>query len=153
MTELQRTSPTANRPSTLHSSGIGNLTRPRVGLKNSVKDHEIVIRAGMAFDFKPAFRLKREKMTDVGAKNRDVQLGEHFHHRHDGAEHDDGLRTVRHRGGDRRVVQLRHRFADEAIHFVHAIMEFRLQLGKAFALIDGRRGVDAGSRRGSGSTR
>ena len=62
----------------LHSSGIGNLTRPRVGLKNSVKDHAIVIRPGMAFDFKPAFHLKREKMADAGGKNRDVQLGEHF---------------------------------------------------------------------------
>jgi Xaa-Pro aminopeptidase len=62
----------------LHSSGIGNLTRPRVGLKNSVKDHEVVIRPGMTFDFKPAFHLKREMAADVGAKNRDVQLGEHF---------------------------------------------------------------------------
>jgi Xaa-Pro aminopeptidase len=62
----------------LHSSGIGNLTRPRVGLKNSVKDHEIVIRPGMTFDFKPAFHLKREKAADAGARNREVQLGEHF---------------------------------------------------------------------------
>lgn len=62
----------------LHSSGIGNLTRPRVGLKNSVKDHDVVIRPGMAFDFKPAFHLKREKAADAGARNRDVQLGEHF---------------------------------------------------------------------------
>jgi hypothetical protein len=62
----------------LHSSGIGNLTRPRVGLKNSVKDHEIVIRPGMTFDFKPAFHLKREKVADAGARNREVQLGEHF---------------------------------------------------------------------------
>jgi Xaa-Pro aminopeptidase len=62
----------------LHSSGIGNLTRPRVGLKNSVKDHQIVIRPGMTFDFKPAFHLKREKAADVAVRNRDVQLGEHF---------------------------------------------------------------------------
>jgi Xaa-Pro aminopeptidase len=61
-----------------HSSGIGNLTRPRVGLKNSVKDHDIVIRPGMTFDFKPAFRLSRTKAADIGAANRDVQLGEHF---------------------------------------------------------------------------
>jgi Xaa-Pro aminopeptidase len=62
----------------LHSSGIGNLTRPRVGIKNSVKDHDIVIRPGMTFDFKPALRLSRSKAADVGARNRDVQLGEHF---------------------------------------------------------------------------
>lgn len=62
----------------LHSSGIGNLTRPRVGIKNSVKDHGIVIRPGMAFDFKPAFRLNRAKAADVGGSNREVQLGEHF---------------------------------------------------------------------------
>jgi Xaa-Pro aminopeptidase len=62
----------------LHSSGIGNLTRPRVGIKNSVKDHDIVIRPGMAFDFKPAFRLSRAKAADVGASNREIQLGEHF---------------------------------------------------------------------------
>jgi Xaa-Pro aminopeptidase len=62
----------------LHSSGVGNLTRPRVGIKNSVKDHDVVIRPGMAFDFKPAFRLSRQKATDVGANNREVQLGEHF---------------------------------------------------------------------------
>jgi Xaa-Pro aminopeptidase len=62
----------------LHSSGIGSLTRPRLGPKNGVKDHEIVIRPGMTFDFKPALHLNRAKLADVGAKNRDVQLGEHF---------------------------------------------------------------------------
>ena len=62
----------------LHSSGIGNLTRPRVGIKNSVKDHDIVIRPGMTFDFKPAFHLNRQKAADVGSSNREVQLGEHF---------------------------------------------------------------------------
>jgi hypothetical protein len=62
----------------LHSSGIGNLTRPRLGAKNSVKDHDVVIRPGMTFDFKPALHLVRTKMADVGAKNRDIQLGEHF---------------------------------------------------------------------------
>jgi Xaa-Pro aminopeptidase len=62
----------------LHSSGIGSLTRPRLGTKNSVKDHDIVIRPGMTFDFKPALHLVRAKMADVAVKNRDVQLGEHF---------------------------------------------------------------------------
>jgi hypothetical protein len=62
----------------LHSSGIANLSRPRLGTKNSVKDHDIVIRAGMTFDFKPALRINRAKMADVGAKNREVQVGEHF---------------------------------------------------------------------------
>jgi Xaa-Pro aminopeptidase len=61
-----------------HSSGIGSLTRPRLGPKNGAKDHEIVIRPGMTFDFKPALHINRAKMADVGAKNRDVQLGEHF---------------------------------------------------------------------------
>jgi Xaa-Pro aminopeptidase len=62
----------------LHSSGIGNLTRPRLGAKNSVKDHNILLRPGMTFDFKPALHLAREKMADAGAKNRDIQVGEHF---------------------------------------------------------------------------
>lgn len=62
----------------LHSSGIGNLSRPRVGPSNSTKDLPIVIRPGMAFDFKPQIRLKRETMSDAGGRNRDVQIGEHF---------------------------------------------------------------------------
>lgn len=62
----------------LHSSGIGSLTRPRLGPKNGVKDHEIIIRPGMTFDFKPALHINRAKMADAGAKNRDVQVGEHF---------------------------------------------------------------------------
>jgi hypothetical protein len=32
----------------------------------------------MTFDYKPAFRLKRSKMADVTARNREVQVGEHF---------------------------------------------------------------------------
>ncbi len=62
----------------LHSSGIGNLSRPRVGPRNSTKDLPIIIRPGMAFDFKPQIRLKRETMADAGGRNRDVQIGEHF---------------------------------------------------------------------------
>jgi Xaa-Pro aminopeptidase len=62
----------------LHSSGIGNLSRPRIGPSNSTKDLPIVIRPGMTFDFKPQIRLKRETMSDAGARNRDVQIGEHF---------------------------------------------------------------------------
>lgn len=62
----------------LHSSGIGNLSRPRVGPSNSTKDLPIVMRPGMAFDFKPQLRLKRETMSDAGGRNRDVQIGEHF---------------------------------------------------------------------------
>jgi Xaa-Pro aminopeptidase len=62
----------------LHSSGIGSLTRPRLGPKNGAKDHDIVIRPGMTFDFKPALHINRAKLADAGAKNRDVQLGEHF---------------------------------------------------------------------------
>jgi Xaa-Pro aminopeptidase len=62
----------------LHSSGIGNLTRPRLGPGNSTKDFEIVLRPGMTFDFKAQFHLKRERIADVGPRNRDVQIGEHF---------------------------------------------------------------------------
>jgi hypothetical protein len=32
----------------------------------------------MTFDFKPAIHINREKMADAGAKNRDIQVGEHF---------------------------------------------------------------------------
>ena len=62
----------------IHSSGIGNLSRPRVGPGNSEKDFPIILRPGMCFDLKPAFRLKRERMADVGARNREIQLGEHL---------------------------------------------------------------------------
>ena len=62
----------------LHSSGIGNLSRPRVGPKSAPEDHEIVFRPGMTFDYKPSIRLKRDKVADAGARNREVQAGEHF---------------------------------------------------------------------------
>ena len=62
----------------IHSSGIGNLTRPRVGPGNSEGDLPILLRPGMSFDLKPAFRFKRERLADVGARNREIQLGEHL---------------------------------------------------------------------------
>jgi hypothetical protein len=62
----------------LHSSGIGNLSRPRLGPANSRGDSDIVLVPGMAFDFKPAIRLKRNVAEDVGRENRIVQIGEHY---------------------------------------------------------------------------
>jgi Xaa-Pro aminopeptidase len=62
----------------LHSSGIGNLSRPRLGPSNSRGDSDIVLVPGMTFDFKPALRLKRSAFQDVGRENRVVQIGEHF---------------------------------------------------------------------------
>ncbi len=62
----------------LHSSGIGNLTRPRLGPSNSRKDSDIVIVPGMTFNFKPAIRMKRSAIQDVMQQNRIVQLGEHL---------------------------------------------------------------------------
>ena len=61
----------------LHSSGIGNLSRPRLGPANSREDSHIVLAPGMTFDFKPAIRLKRGVVDDVRNENRVVQLGEH----------------------------------------------------------------------------
>jgi Xaa-Pro aminopeptidase len=61
----------------LHSSGIGNLSRPRLGPSNSKEEAPIVLVPGMSFDFKPALSLKRSAAQDVGDKNRTVQLGEH----------------------------------------------------------------------------
>jgi len=62
----------------IHSSGIGNLSRPRVGPGNSEGDFPIILRPGMCFDLKPAFRMKRERLADVGPRNREIQLGEHL---------------------------------------------------------------------------
>lgn len=62
----------------LHSSGIGNLSRPRLGPKNSRKESDIVLAPGMAFDFKPAIRMKRNIIEDVSRENRIIQLGEHI---------------------------------------------------------------------------
>ena len=62
----------------IHSSGIGNLSRPRVGPGNSEGDLPILLEPGMCFDLKPAFRLKRERMADIGPRNREIQLGEHL---------------------------------------------------------------------------
>jgi Xaa-Pro aminopeptidase len=61
----------------LHSSGIGNLSRPRLGPENSRGDSDIVLAPGMTFDFKPAIRLKRGAVQDVQKENRVVQIGEH----------------------------------------------------------------------------
>lgn len=61
----------------LHSSGIGNLSRPRLGPANSRGDEPIVLQPGMTFDLKPALRLKRTHAQDVGPENRVVQLGDH----------------------------------------------------------------------------
>jgi Xaa-Pro aminopeptidase len=61
-----------------HGSGIGNLSRPRLGPTNSRGDSEIVLIPGMAFDFKPALRMKRSAVEDSGQENRVVQIGEHY---------------------------------------------------------------------------
>jgi len=62
----------------LHSSGIANLSRPRLGPANSRGDSDIVLLPGMTFDFKPAIRLKRNVVEDVRRENRIVQIGEHY---------------------------------------------------------------------------
>jgi Xaa-Pro aminopeptidase len=61
-----------------HGSGIGNLSRPRLGPSNSRGDSDIVLVPGMAFDFKPALRMKRSAVEDIGRENRVVQIGEHY---------------------------------------------------------------------------
>lgn len=61
----------------LHSSGIANLSRPRLGPSNSRKESDIVLVPGMTFDFKPALRMERETAQDVGRQNRTVQIGDH----------------------------------------------------------------------------
>src|SRR5262245_4011686 len=62
----------------LHGSGMGNLSRPRLGPSNSRGDSDIVLVPGMAFDFKPAIRMKRNVSEDVRRENRIVQVGEHY---------------------------------------------------------------------------
>jgi len=61
----------------LHSSGIANLSRPRLGPANSRGESDIIIAPGMTFDFKPAIRMKRNALQDVMKENRVVQIGEH----------------------------------------------------------------------------
>ncbi len=61
-----------------HGSGISNLSRPRLGPSNSRGDSDIVLIPGMAFDFKPALRMKRGSVEDIGRENRVVQIGEHY---------------------------------------------------------------------------
>ena len=62
----------------LHSSGIANLSRPRLGPANSREESDIVLAPGMTFDFNPAIRMKRGAIQDVGKENRVVQIGEHL---------------------------------------------------------------------------
>jgi hypothetical protein len=62
----------------LHSSGIANLSRPRLGPSNSREESDIVLAAGMTFDLKPAIRMKRSTLQDIGKENRVVQIGEHL---------------------------------------------------------------------------
>jgi hypothetical protein len=61
-----------------HGSGISNLSRPRLGPSNSRGDSDIVLVPGMAFNFKPALRMKRDSVEDIGRENRVVQIGEHY---------------------------------------------------------------------------
>jgi Xaa-Pro aminopeptidase len=61
-----------------HGSGMSNLSRPRLGPNNSRGDADIVLIPGMAFDFKPALRMKRSAGEDIGRENRVVQIGEHY---------------------------------------------------------------------------
>ncbi len=64
----------------LHSDGIGNLSRPRLGPDDvgSGEDDNIALVPGMCFDFKPSIRMKRSVIHDVGSTNRWVQIGENI---------------------------------------------------------------------------
>jgi hypothetical protein len=72
----------AQRPSgvVIHTDGIGTLVRPRLGTGQlgTGQDDNIEIVPGMAFDFKPNLRLRRDFMHDVGTTNRAVQVGENI---------------------------------------------------------------------------
>jgi len=61
----------------LHSSGIANLSRPRLGPANSRGDSDIILSPGMTFNLKPALRLQQSTVQDVRKENRVVQIGEH----------------------------------------------------------------------------
>src|SRR5262249_13148519 len=61
----------------LHSSGLANLPRPRIGPANPRGHAPILLAPGMAFDFKPAIRLRRSFIQDTGKTNRVVQIGDH----------------------------------------------------------------------------
>ncbi len=54
----------------VHSGGLGQ-ARPRGG-----KDNEMIIQPGHVFDFKPSLALTRDRMKDVGERNRSVQIGD-----------------------------------------------------------------------------
>jgi Xaa-Pro aminopeptidase len=60
-----------------HSSGIANLSRPRLGPANSRADSDIILSPGMTFNLKPALRLQQTTVQDVRKENRVVQIGEH----------------------------------------------------------------------------
>jgi Xaa-Pro aminopeptidase len=60
----------------LHSDGIGNLARPRIGPNNTPLDKPTILLPGMTFDFKPAITMQRNVIADVGTTNRVVQIGE-----------------------------------------------------------------------------
>jgi hypothetical protein len=60
----------------LHSDGIGNLSRPRIGPNNTPLDKPTVLVPGITFDFKPAITMQRDVIADVRTTNRVVQIGE-----------------------------------------------------------------------------
>lgn len=62
----------------LHSSGIANLSRPRLGPTNSRQDSDIVLVPGMTFNFKPAIRLKQGAAPEARRGSRVVQIGDHL---------------------------------------------------------------------------
>lgn len=72
----------AERPSgvVVHTDGIGSLSRPRLGTGQlgTGQDDKIEIVPGMAFDFKPNLRMRRDFIEDVGPENRAVQVGENI---------------------------------------------------------------------------
>jgi hypothetical protein len=68
---------TSRRGVVLHSSGIGNLSRPHLGPANSREDSDVVLAPGITFNFKHALRMKRSAVQDVKKESRTVQIGEH----------------------------------------------------------------------------
>ena len=62
------------------SSGVGALSRPRIGPSQlgTGQDDNIKIVPGMAFDFKSSITLQRDILQDVGPQNRAVQVGENI---------------------------------------------------------------------------
>jgi Xaa-Pro aminopeptidase len=64
----------------IHGDGVGNLSRPRLGAAQlgSGQDDNVTLVPGMAFDLKPAIIMQRSVIQDVGAQNREVQVGENI---------------------------------------------------------------------------